>query len=234
MKFGDSTRRLPHNAMNGPQYEHFVRAALAERLHVPAEKIASTRNDGATLPGAQSLQHQIDLMFIQDSEIAEYVTIIECKYRGSDLVDQPDIQNLAFVRESVRAHKAIMVTNRGFTSGAKAVAESQRIALLVVTPRIDVSDCTVAPDADAVFKAVQERLRETPDSYDMCVVHKLVGDPNDRGVDVVARLLADPQVRSVVAEALSRPDVREAAGRIIRDNPDIARKAMDFLNRRGF
>ena len=220
--------------MTGLEYEHFVRAALAEQLRVPSEKIVSRHAYGATLPGAKELQHQIDLMFIQDSEIAEYLTIFECKYRGSGLVDQPDIQNLAFVRESMRAHKAIMVTNHGFTGGAKAVAESQRIALLVVTPNVDISDCTSSEEANAVFHAIQTRLRDRPGSYNMTVVAKFGPDPNDRGTDVIEQLLADPQVRRVVADALSRPDVQEAAGRIIRDNPDITRKAMDFFNRRGF
>ena len=115
--------------MNGTEYEQFVRAVLCRRLGIPADAMQSTHAEGVTLPNSDGVEHQIDLFFIDETEIAEYVTIIECKYRTSRPVDQMLVQNLAFVRDNTRAHKAILVSNQGFTSGAKAVAESQKIAL---------------------------------------------------------------------------------------------------------
>src|SRR4051812_36192564 len=99
--------------MTSQDYEQFVRAVLAERLKLRPERIKSMRSPGTTLPHAPGLRHQIDLMYIHENELAEYVTIIECKYRTSANVDQPELQNLAFVKGSVGAHKAIMVTNHG-------------------------------------------------------------------------------------------------------------------------
>ena len=122
--------------MKGLEYEQFVRAILSEKLKLAPEELQSTHAPGVVLPGASSLQHQIDLFYVQETEVAKYLTIVECKYRASRPVDQQLVQNLAFVRENVRAHKAIMVTNVGFTNGAKAVAESQEIALVVIEPRL--------------------------------------------------------------------------------------------------
>ena len=118
--------------MKGPEYEQFVRAVLSRKLGLRPDELRSTHAPGVTLPNASDVEHQVDLFFVQETEVVEYITIIECKYRESRPVDQALVQNLAFVRDSIRAHKAIMVTNKGFTSGAKAVAESQKIALLLI------------------------------------------------------------------------------------------------------
>ena len=217
--------------MNGPEYEIFVRAALAQRLKIPRDKITSTRPKGLSLPGAAGVKHQIDLMFVQDSEIAEYTTIVECKYRSSAPVDQPEIQNLAFVRDNMRAQKAIMVTNTEFTAGARAVAESQKIALLVIAPKVEVTDCLALPDEKSILAAVEAKLNEIPKPYDIVVVQRCFPDPNDRGSDLIVQLLKSPEVRDFLKEAIKRPDVRETASRIARENPDLARQAMSFLKR---
>ena len=78
--------------MTGPEYEQFVRAVLSEKLKLPPEELQSTHSPGATLPGTSNLQHQIDLFYVQETEVAKYVTIIECKYRGTRPVDQPLVQ----------------------------------------------------------------------------------------------------------------------------------------------
>lgn len=220
-------------AMKGPEYEQFVRAVLCKKLGLSSEELRSACASGATLPNAEGVKHQVDLFYVQETEVAEYVTIVECKYRESRPVDQTLVQNLAFVRDSMRAHKAIMVTNKGFTGGAKAVAESQQIALLVVEPSLSDFTPPEGVEIDELFAAIQAELSREPRCCNVVVVQKLHGDPGDTR-DLIAGLLADPEIRRHAEGLLRDPGVRDAARKLAADNPDLARKAMDFFRRGGF
>ena len=222
------TNRM-ESTMTGLEYEQFVRAVLSEKLNLAPEELQSAHVPGAVLPGASSAQHQIDLFYVEETEVARYLTIIECKYRGSRPVDQALIQNLAFVRDNVRAHKAIMVTNKGFTSGAMAIAESQGIALLVVKPKLLEFDYSGADNGDELFAAIHAELSRNPGGSETAVVAKLHGDSRDDARDLVDGLLADPEIRNRAVGLLSDPGINEAARRLVDDNPDLARKASDFF-----
>lgn len=219
--------------MTGLEYEQFVRAVLCRKLNIPPEKLQSTHSPGVTLPNAGDIEHQIDLFYVDETEVAEYVTIIECKYRSSRPVDQTLLQNLAFVRNNTRAHKAIMVSNQGFTDGAYKVAESQKIALLTIEATSEYMPARPNTDVDSLFCAIQAEIDRTPKSYDIVVVQKLHSDGTG-GRDLISDLLADPQIRQKAAELLRDPQVRETAQRLAAENPDLARKAMDFLRKRPF
>jgi hypothetical protein len=219
--------------VKGIEYEQLVRAVLSEKLGLPPNELRSTRAPGAVLPNAGSVQHQIDLFYVQETELAKYVTIVECKYRESRPVDQELVQNLAFVRNSMSAHKAIMVTNKGYTAGATAVAESQQIALLVVEPRLAVSSLPEGAEVEEVFASFQTQISRDPSCCDVVVVRKFRADPGDRARDL-ASLLADPEVRTQAEKLLHEPGVREAVRQFAANNPDIARKAMGFLRRGRF
>src|SRR5437867_2678095 len=117
--------------MNGQEYEQFVRAVIARRCRIDPARITSVRLPGAILPGNPQVRHQVDLFFTERIGDADYLTIIECKYHESSKVEQEDVAKLAHTKLSLRAAKAILVTNTGFTSGADALAASERIALLV-------------------------------------------------------------------------------------------------------
>lgn len=219
--------------MTGPKHEQFVRAVLCERPGLEPGSLQSLRSPGVTLPGAASLKHQIDLFHIQETEIARHVTIIECKYHGHRLVDQQELQNLAFVKENVRAHKPIMVTNTGFTSGATAVAESQEIALLVIEPRETFMADPSDDDADLLFNRAQEFLRQKPNAaYKIDIKRKLRSDPTGFSFDGLEELLSDPQVNRQAQRILEDPDVTLRARRLAEENPDLLKGAMDFLNKR--
>lgn len=221
--------------MTGQEYEQFVRAVLCHHLGLDSSSLKSMREPGVTLPGGANLKHQIDLYHVKETEIAKYTTIIECKYRSSGLVDQQEMQNLAFVKENTRAHKAIMVTNKGFTSGAKAVADSQEIALLVIEPAEASIPHASASDVDEVFAAAQEYLaRKSTTAYKMTVTRKICSDSSSSVFDSLDELLADPEVRRQAEKLLDDPNIRKQASRIAADNPDIARKAMDFFNKGGW
>ena len=219
--------------MTGAEYEQFVRAVLCRILKIPPDKLMSTHSPGVTLPNAGDLDHQIDLFHVDENEIAEYVTIIECKYRESRPVDQTLLQNLAFVRDSTRAHKAIMVSNRGFTKGAHAVAESQKIALLTIEPTAEYEPTRSTSDVDALFRAIQSEIDRAPNSYDVVVVCKC-RDDGTGGRNLISELLADPNIRSKAAEMIRDPQVQDTARQIAAENPDLVRKAMDFFGKRPF
>jgi Restriction endonuclease len=219
--------------MTGREYEQFVRAVLSRKLNIPPDTLRSTHSPGVTLPNAGGIEHQIDLFYVDETEVAEYVTIIECKYRGSRPVDQILVQNLAFVRTNTRAHKAILVSNQGFTDGAYKVAESQTIALLTIKPTSEYVSARGDSDVDMMFRAIQSEIDRIPRSYEVIVVHKL-HDDGTGSRNLVADLLADPRIREKAAELLRDPNVQETAQRIAADNPDLARRAMDFLRKRPF
>ena len=219
--------------MTGPEYEQFVRAVICRTLNIAPDKLQSTHSPGVTLPNASGLDHQIDLFYVDETEIAEYITIIECKYRGSRPVDQTLLQNLAFVRDSTRAHKAIMVSNQGFTEGARAVAESQRIALLTIEPTPAYESIHFNSDVDALFCAIQSEIDRAPNSYEVVVVCKL-HDDGTGGRNLISELLANPNIRAKATELLRDARIQDTARRVAAENPDIVRKAMDFFGKRHF
>lgn len=223
--------------MTGRQYEQFVRAVILKQLAIPPEALRSSREPGVTLPGAPGVMHQIDLLYVEETEFAKYVTLIECKYRSAAPVDQEEIAKLAFVKQSARASKAILVTNTEFTSGAKALAEAEQIALLVVRPSLSASELAeleTDTTADAILSSVEEILSSRGDSYEMTVVCKLTSSPGEGGRDLVAALASDPTVRRAAEAAIRDPEIRGQVERLARENPDLANKALGFLRRGRF
>jgi hypothetical protein len=219
--------------MTGSEYEQFVRAVLCRKLNIAPEKLQSTHSPGVSLPNAGDIKHQIDLFYVEETEVAEYITIIECKYRESRPVDQLFLQNLAFVRDNTRAHKAIMVSNQRFTDGAYKIAESQKIALLTIEPTNDYTPAQPNADVDALFRTIQSEINRTPTSYDLVVVLKLRDDgTGDR--NLISDLLAEPQIRQKAAELLRDPHMRETAQRLASENPELVRKALDLFGKRFF
>lgn len=214
--------------MNGAQYEQFVRAVLVKRLELDPADMQSAKASGVSFPGTDEVRHQIDLFYTDRGEVADYLTIIECKYRSADRIDQEEVGKLAFVKASVRASKAILVTNRGFTSGARSVATAENIALLVIDPQVEYREGTPGEDVATLFAAAQALL-DRSGSYQMTVVCRVMPDPNERGRDLIAGLLADPAIRAEADRLLSDPAVRQRVAELARNNPDVARKALDFL-----
>ena len=94
--------------MKGTDYEQVVRAVLVQKLDISPDELKSVREHGATLPGTPELKHQIDLFHVDSTEIADYITIIECKYRTSASIDQEELAKLAFVKSSIKASKPFL------------------------------------------------------------------------------------------------------------------------------
>ena len=126
--------------MDSEQYEELCRLFIAEQLEVPVSSVQSVSIPNPTRPGLPKYKHQIDLYWETGNPMALYLNIANSKWRGGAArVDQPDVLLLQQVRQQVAAHKALMITNTGFTRGAVAAAKDHGIALHVVQPQFDVS-----------------------------------------------------------------------------------------------
>jgi hypothetical protein len=211
-------------------YEAFVKAVLVKRFGIPANELLSTREKGAILPGNPELLHQIDLFHIARTEIADYITIIECKHRSTRNIDQSEIAKFAFVKGSVKASKAIMVSDLPFTEGAVSLAKSERIALLTLSPDETILDCIKKSKIEDLFQNIIQAIEQRPASYKMDVVCRLMPDPKERGLDL-NNLLDDPTTKKAIHEISRKPQAQQAISEILRTNPSILGRSSDFLNR---
>jgi len=143
--------------MNSVQYEELCRRFLASRLGIAVGEIGSPRMPNPKREGLSEYAHQIDLYWVSNDPIADYINIANAKWRSSDTdkVDQPDVLLLSKIREKVAAHKAVMITSTSFTSGARAAAEDEGIGLYIVQPRFDIG---ILPANDRA--EIQARLQE--------------------------------------------------------------------------
>jgi len=143
--------------MNCKQYEELCRYFLADQLGISVADIKSGYMPNPRRPGLPAYKHQIDLYWEMADSVALYLNIANAKWRSSDSdkVDQPDVLLLQQVRQKVAANKAFMLTSTGFTTGAKAAAQDEGIALHIVRPEFDYA---VLPLKDV--RAIQTRIQE--------------------------------------------------------------------------
>lgn len=123
--------------MESKQYEELCRLFLATELEIDLSSIFSADVPCASLPDKPEYKTQIDLYWYTETRLHQYFNIANAKWRSSDKVDQGEVQLLFQVAQDVRAQKAVMITNIGFTEGALAVADNKGIALHVVRPDFD-------------------------------------------------------------------------------------------------
>ncbi|MBC8485059.1 MAG: restriction endonuclease [Bacteroidetes bacterium] len=120
--------------MNSIQYEEFCRFFLSKKLELGIERILSIDIPNPKRPGLPEYKHQIDLYWEIQDDFNLYLNIANAKWRGTQKVDLPEVILLQKVKEKVGAHKAFMITNNEFTSGAVAAAKDEGIALHVLKP----------------------------------------------------------------------------------------------------
>ena len=140
--------------MNCMQYEELCRHFLSQMLGLPIEKITSERIANPKRGDLAQYSHQIDLHWETEDGISRYVNIANAKWRGSSKVDQPDVLLLQQVKQELSAHKAVMITNSGFTLGAKTAAQDKGIALYIVEPVFDIS-ILEGMDRDSIRAKIQ-------------------------------------------------------------------------------
>jgi len=125
--------------MDSDQYEEFCRLFIASKEGLSIDKVESARLPNPQRPGLAQYKHQIDLCWDTHTEIADYFNIANAKWRTSRKISQSDVMLLQKVREKVGAHKAFLISNVGFTSGAIAAAQDEKIGLHTVVPEFDPS-----------------------------------------------------------------------------------------------
>ena len=186
--------------MNSKHYEQLARRAISENFDVPIADIKSGDLPSPRTPDNPEYTHQIDLYWDTGPEAARYFHIANAKWRGTDKVKQGDVELLEQVKQSVRAHKAVMVTSVGFTKGARAVAVNYGIALHVVAPTPGFSfDSLPKADADAI-QAELARLEGEGPLFSLQVVHRAAPQP----AQVAARVPAQGYQNRMVSPAAEK------------------------------
>ena len=157
--------------MTSIQYEEFCRFFLAEKLSIPTEEVKSSRIPSPTSPGLPQYSHQIDLYWEDGNELTKYINIANAKWRLSDKVDQGDVLLLQQVKEELDAHKAMMITNTGFTRGAENVAANKNVALHIVRPTFDYTRLH-PKDREIIKTQFQGLFANSKPVYSHKVVHR--------------------------------------------------------------
>ena len=192
--------------MNSRQYEELCRFFLADRVGIGFEEIQSVKIPNPRRPDLPEYKHQIDLYWETGDEVVLYLNIANAKWRSGDKVDQPEVLLLEQVRQKVGAHKAVMLTNIGFTAGAYAVSQDSGIALHIVQPNFDYKPL---PQQKAV--AIQTRLQQLAANTEKPIyLHQVV----HRAFDLVTAQ------SKPLASAIERPTqakVAEYSTRIMKD-----------------
>lgn len=158
--------------MHSKQYEELCRLFLATELGIGIDSIRSADVPCASLPDKPEYKTQIDLYWYTENSLCQYFNVANAKWRGSSKVDQGEVQLLFQVAQDVRAQKAVMITNLGFTEGALAVAENKGIALHVVRPAFD---CAKLHPKDATLirsQLLELRSTQAEPLYTFEVVHR--------------------------------------------------------------
>ena len=151
--------------MNSIQYEELCRFYLADKLKVNVSEVRSVRLPNPSRPGLPQYKHQIDLYWEISNELVLYLNIANAKWRGTQKVEQGEILLLQQVKQDLDAHKAMMITNTGFTSGAEAVAQDKGIALHIVTPNFEYNKLNPS-NRQIILNQIQEfSSRETKPIY---------------------------------------------------------------------
>lgn len=156
--------------MNSQQYEEFCRYFLAEKLSTDVNQIKSARIPTPKRLDSPEYKHQIDLYWEIKTELGVYLNIANAKWRSKSKVNQPDLLLLQQVKEKVAAHKALMLTNQGYTKGAIAVAKNEGIALHIVRPNFETENLPTT-DRDVI----QDNLLGISVSYNKSIfTHEVV------------------------------------------------------------
>jgi hypothetical protein len=118
--------------MTGTQFEELCRLFLAQQMGMGIEQVKSVSVPNPRRPGLPGYNHQIDLYWETETPVALYLNIANAKWRGRARVDQSEVLLLEQVRQKVGAHKAVLISNAEFSSGAVSAAADARMALVLL------------------------------------------------------------------------------------------------------
>ena len=171
----DAASPLPKYA--GPeltswQYEALCRHALSREYAIPIDDIKTGYLQGPTTT-CQNIRHQIDLYWTSHDGVCDFLCFANAKFLKIN-VDLNDIMHLLGVQRDIHAHKAMMITNTGYSSSALLQAREKGIALLVVRPSLtlDVASLPKSTAPAVVARAIEEISTRVPPVYNLNVIHR--------------------------------------------------------------
>lgn len=200
--------------MNPALYEQLCRRYVSENYNVPLAQIESRTIPNARRPGLPEFGHQIDLRWVRADEFSGVVYIAEVKWRGSAKIDKPKISALAKTCQDVGAHKAVLITSVGFTSGAEAAAKHEGISLHVVHPNFDYGAIPKGTPEE-LQSALSDAARPGEELYTYQVVHR-AAQPTSRSAPEGPKVRPAPKI--VTREARGYP-TRQATNLTTRSGP---------------
>lgn len=160
--------------MHSKQYEELCRYFLADKLDISIDHVKSVYIQNPTRPDLSEYKHQIDLYWECEDKLDLYINIANAKWRSDEKrkVKQGEVLLLQQVKQDVAAHKAMMITNIGFTSGAISVAENKGISLHIVTPNFDYSILS-EKNSNIIKSEIQEIANSRKEEiYNFRLIHK--------------------------------------------------------------
>lgn len=122
--------------MTYEQYELFVKSYLQRKLHETFGRYIEIKHQ-ENLKTSTERVYNIDLSYKFNIGTVEYLTIIECK-NWKTTVTRDIILALKEKGNELNAHKTILVTTKGFQSGAIKYAKEKGIGLMKMTTKGEV------------------------------------------------------------------------------------------------
>ncbi|HEY9872163.1 MAG TPA: restriction endonuclease [Candidatus Obscuribacterales bacterium] len=125
------------------EYELLVKDILQSRLieNIPGKDLEIQQN--AHYKGKSGYEHRIGLSALMKIAGVKFLILVECK-NHSRLVEASEVLEFASRLDDIGAQKGIIVTTRGFHSGALQVAKSKGIALVIACD-LDWEICLESP-----------------------------------------------------------------------------------------
>ena len=154
------------------QYEALCRHALSREYGIPIDDIKTGYLQGPTTT-CQNIRHQIDLYWTSHDGVCDFLCIANAKFLKRN-VELGDIMTLLGVQRDIHAHKAMMITNTGFSSSALLQAREKGIALLIVRPSLtlDVASLPKSTAPAVVAQAIDQISTRVPPVYNLNVIHR--------------------------------------------------------------
>jgi hypothetical protein len=181
------------------QYEAFCRHVLSREYRVPLRDIKT-----GYLESPSKTRHQIDLYWTRHDGVCNFLCFANAKFL-KDNIHLTEVVTLLGVQRDIRAHKAMLITNTGYSQNAVCLAQENGIALLIVRPALDF-DVTLLPKSAApvVAQALEKIAAGLPCVYHLNIVHRGFALRPGSGQAPDSAFSAQPS-------AFSRPTVPQSA-----------------------
>jgi hypothetical protein len=162
---------------NPKHYEEVVARLLKTKLAHDQGEIPTiyTRK---VYTGASGQNYEIDVSFETIHAETHILVLIECKcYKHRVGLD--DVTEFAYKIQDIGAHKGIMVTTKGFQSGAVKIAKREGIALVVAVRAWHVISYKLSPGTPR-YVIFSEDGKQFRTSHGMWEEFVITSDPNAR------------------------------------------------------